>query len=162
MSSNYNLNQVLPLGILTGSRAFNCATPESDWDIVIFKSNVPNYKESIEYKITDFTYSSYDSSNSYNKPGYDLSQYFDLGDDFIEYDKHTIWGPLSQIIKYWDDEDNCINLFVYENKYSTIMDRFKQLNNLMNFVYNVKLQDKQFRIEAFTQVIKQVGITDLS
>ena len=42
------------------------------------------------------------------------------------------------------------------------MDRFKQLNNLMNFVYNVKLQDKQFRIEAFTQVIKQVGITDLS
>lgn len=162
MSPNYNLNQVLPLGILTGSRAFNCATPESDWNIVIFKSNVPNMQNLLNIKITDFTYSPYDGSTFYNKPGYDLSQYFDLGDDFIEYDKHTIWGPLSQIIKYWDNEDNCINLFVYEDKYSTIMDRFKQLNNLMNFVYNVKLQDKQFRIEAFTQVIKQVGITDLS
>lgn len=162
MSPNYALNQVLPLGVLTGSRAFNCATSESDWDIVIFKSNTPNMQNLLNIKITDFTYSPYDSSNSYNKPGYDLSQYFDLGDDFIEYDEHTIWGPLSQIIKYWDDEGNCINLFVYEDKYSTIMDRFKQLNNLMNFVYNVKLQDKQFRIEAFTQIIKQVGITDLS
>ena len=51
---DYNLENVLKLGVLTGSRAFNCPTAESDWDIVIIESNVPKYKDVIDYTCTDF------------------------------------------------------------------------------------------------------------
>jgi len=52
--SNYALSKVLPLGVLTGSRAFNCSTEQSDWDIVITKSNLPPYKPSCNWIITEF------------------------------------------------------------------------------------------------------------
>ena len=159
---NYNLSQVLPLGVLTGSRAFNCATEKSDWDIVILESNLPNYTNSVEYRVTDFINGPYDASDTYTgKPGFNLSDYSEFEDEpFIEYDNSTIWGPLVQIIKYWDDEENCINLFVYKDHNASILDKFKQLNHLMNFVHNVKLVDKEYRIKTFTKLIAHVGITD--
>ena len=52
--AGHNLENVLKLGVLTGSRAFNCSTTESDWDIVITESNVPYYKCSLEYRETIF------------------------------------------------------------------------------------------------------------
>ena len=160
---NYNLEQVLPLGVLTGSRAFNCSTKDSDWDIVIVQANLPNFQFAVDYTFTDFL--SKDITNyapsGHIKPGYWIDELTpDLGEDFVEYDKSTIWGPLVQIIKYWDDNDNCINLFVYNNNHVGILEKFKELNALMNFLHGSKLQDKNYRIEAFTNIISKVGITN--
>ena len=161
---NYNLEQVLPLGVLTGSRAFNCAYKESDWDIVILCSNVPDYKDVVDYTCTDFLSNNGMTDyvpHGHKKPGYWIDKLTpDLGEDFVEYDKSTIWGPLEQIIKYCDDNNNCINLFVYNDKHVGILEKFKELNNLMNFLYGAKLQDKNYRIEAFTHIINKVGITN--
>ena len=41
---SHNLNSLLESGVLTGSRAFNCSTAISDWDIVILRSNQPELK----------------------------------------------------------------------------------------------------------------------
>lgn len=95
-----------------------------------------------------------------HKSYFDLTEYEDLGQDNVDYDKVTIWGPLKQIIKYWDDNSNCINLFVYEAHYDIILDKFKKLNSLMNFIHNIRLRDKEYRIKAFTEIIAKVGITD--
>lgn len=158
--TNYNLNQVLPLGVLTGSRAFNCATEESDWDIVILESNLPDYT-GCEYTETDFINDEYDENPSKGKPGFNVSKHIEFEDEkFIEYDQLTIWGPLQRIVKYWDDNEVCINLFVYQDKHAIILDKFIELNNLMNFVHNTKLKDRTYRIKEFTKVIKHVGITD--
>ena len=165
---NYYIEQILPLGVLTGSRAFNCATESSDWEIVIHKSLLPDYTAAWNYQSTNFLKDDYDYQDGY-KPGYNLDEYPEFEDEpFIEYDQSTIWGPLVQIIKYWyltDPEDEstevCINLFVYPDNLTDIYERFDKLNKLMNMCYGASLQDKQVRIEAFTKVIKLVGITDL-
>lgn len=164
-SDDYNLENVLTLGVLTGSRAFNCPTKDSDWDIVITYSDLPNYHFAVDYTCTDFL-SDKDMTgyvpHGHNKPGYDLSEHPDLGEDFVEYDNSTIWGPLEQIIKYWDDNDNCINLFVYNDNHAGILEKFKELNNLMNFLHGSKLKDKDYRIKAFIDIINKVGITNYS
>ena len=160
---NYNLSQVLPLGVLTGSRAFNCATKKSDWDIVILKHDLPNYMDAWDYTCRDFNKDSWtcDHNDRRTKPGFDLSEYseFDDEDGFIEYDQTIIWGPLTQIIKYWDDDGNCINLFVYEDHNDILLDKFRELNQLMNFIHNVRLSDRDYRIKAFTEIAASVGIT---
>lgn len=160
---NYNLADVLPLGVLTGSRAFNCATDESDWDIVILESNLPNYKETADYNCTDFVNGPFTDSFYGNKPkfGHDVSEYAEFDDEggFVEYDQIIIWGPLLQIIKYWDDNDNCINLFVYDDSNIAILDKFEEVTKLMNFLHNIKLQDKSYRIEAFKDILLKLGIT---
>ena len=167
---DYYLEQVLPLGVLTGSRAFNCATESSDWDIVIHESLLPDWTAADDYQSTDFRGDEYYDNPNGGKPGFNLREYPEFEDEsFIEYDQSTMWGPLGQIIKYWyftDPEDCtspevCINLFVYPDQLTDIYERFNQLNKLMNMCYGASLQDKQVRIEAFTKVIKLVGITDL-
>lgn len=161
---NYNLSQVLPLGVLTGSRAFNCATDKSDWDIVILKTDLPNYKDAYDWNCTDFDKDNWvcNTRDKQSKPGFDLSEHpeFDDEDGFIEYDQAIVWGPLMQIIKYWDDTNNCINLFVYEAHNGIILDKFKELNNLMNFLHGVKLSDREYRINAFIKITAHVGITN--
>ena len=124
---SYNLSQVLPLGVLTGSRAFNCDTDKSDWDIVILKPDVPEYRDFTNYTCTDFKKDPLvcNPRDERSKPGFDLSEHTEFDDDegFIEYDQVLIWGPLIQIIKYWDDDENCINLFVYEAHNGIILDK---------------------------------------
>ena len=161
---NYNLSQVLPLGVLTGSRAFNCSTPESDWDIAIIESNVPYYKCSLEYRETIFNIENtlVHIPKGFGKPVFDLEEHPDLGEDYLEYDQNTIWGPLQSIVKYLDDEGNWINLFVYADKHKPILEKFKELNNLMNFVHGFRLKDKDYRIQAFIDIINKVGITNYS
>ena len=166
---NHYLEQVLPLGVLTGSRAFNAATESSDWDIVIHESLLPDWTAAEYYQSTDFRKDAYDENPNEGRHGFNLSEYPEFEDEsFIEYDQSTIWGPLVQILKYWyltDPEDEstevCINLFVYPDNLTDIYERFDKLNKLMNMCYGASLQDKQVRIEAFTKVIKSVGITDL-
>lgn len=157
---DYYLENVLPLGVLTGSRAFKCATEKSDWDIVILQSKIPKYKEADDYQSYNFN------------PEESVSEIPEIKDEAntdgcLNYDQATIWGPLECIVKYWyltdpDDESTevSINLFVYEDRYSNVLPKFKELNNLMNFFYNVRLKDKEYRIKVFTDIISQVGITD--
>ena len=162
--NNYNLSQILPLGILTGSRAFNCSTEESDWDIVITESNVPYYKNSTYYRETIFNINNVADyiPEGFTKHVFDLEEHPDTGEEYLEYDQNTIWGPLQSIVKYLDDKGNWINLFVYENKHEPILEKFKELNNLMNFVHGSKLKDKDYRIQAFIDIIDKVGITNYS
>ena len=162
--TEHNLENVLKLGVLTGSRAFNCSTPESDWDIVITESNVPYYKFSLDYRETIFQMDNLLSyiPEGFSKPVFDLEEQPDLGEDYVEYDQTTIWGPLHSIVKYVDDNGNWINLFVYEDKHKPILEKFKELNNLMNFVHGSKLKDKDYRIKAFIDIIYKVGITNYS
>ena len=161
---NYNLSQVLPLGVLTGSRAFNCSTTESDWDIVITESNLPYYKDSTYYRETIFQVDNLLSyiPEGFSKPVFDLEEHPDAGEDYLEYDQTTIWGPLQSIVKYLDDKGNWINLFVYADNHKPILEKFKELNNLMNFVHGSKLKDKDYRIQAFIDIIYKVGITNYS
>lgn len=161
---DYNLENVLTLGVLTGSRAFNCSTTESDWDIAIIESNVPHYKNSTYYRETIFQVDNLLSyiPEGFSKPVFDLEEQPDLGEDYLEYDQNTIWGPLHSILKYVDDNGNWINLFVYTDKHKPILEKFKELNNLMNFVHGSKLKDKDYRIQAFIEIINKVGITNYS
>ena len=79
---------VLPLGVLTGSRAFNCATEKSDWDIVILQSNLPNYTAAEDYQCTNFNHDELVGPIDGGKPGYDLSEFSEFEDEsFIEYDQ---------------------------------------------------------------------------
>ncbi len=156
------LEQLLQVGVLTGSRAFNCSTTESDWDIVILKSDGKRLMDGNIVNNTNFN-SWGDAVTNNGKAYYDLSEYPEFADEpCIEYDQHTIWGPLTRIVKYYpiDSEDTIINLFVYEDKDADILPKFVELNSLMNFLYGHEISDKQKRIEAFTKVIKHVGITN--
>ena len=156
------LEQLLQVGVLTGSRAFNCSTTESDWDIVILKSDGKRLMDGNIVNNTNFN-SWGDAVTNNGKAYYDLSEYPEFADEpCIEYDQHTIWGPLTRIVKYYpiDSEDTIINLFVYEDKDVDILPKFVELNSLMNFLYGHEISDKQKRIEAFTKVIKHVGITN--
>lgn len=47
LSAYYHLDNMLTLGVLTGSRAFNCSHEDSDWDIVIAlnKLGISTFKE---------------------------------------------------------------------------------------------------------------------
>jgi len=57
LSSYYHLTNMLTLGVLTGSRAFNCASEDSDWDIVITHKHIfntrliPNYRNCIDFNV---------------------------------------------------------------------------------------------------------------
>ena len=162
--AGHNLENVLKLGILTGSRAFNCSTTESDWDIAIIESNVPHYKNSTYYRETIFQVDNLLSyiPEGFTKHVFDLEEHPDTGEDYLEYDQNTIWGPLHSILKYVDDNGNWINLFVYTDKHKPILEKFKELNNLMNFVHGFRLKDKDYRIQAFIDIINKVGITNYS
>lgn len=163
-NDDYNLENVLNLGVLTGSRAFNCSTVESDWDIVITESDLPCYKSSRDYRETIFNMDNLLDyiPRGFNKPVFDLEEHPDLSEEYLEYDQNTIWGPLHSIVKYVDDNDNWINLFVYADKHKPILEKFKELNNLMNFVHGSRLKDKDYRIQAFIEIINKVGITNYS
>ena len=158
------LEQLLQVGVLTGSRAFNCSTIESDWDIVVLESDCKRLMNGDI--INDTQFDSWDHAVTYDgKPYYNLSEYPEFADEpRIEYDKYTIWGPLIRIVKYYtiDSEDTIINLFVYEDKNIEILPKFVELNSLMNFLYGHEISNKEKRIEAFIKVIKHVGITDFT
>lgn len=159
------LNKLLQIGTLTGSRAFNCATKNSDWDIVLTKkeynsSLLNDYPLDLKYTAAhiisrvDFTESKVHNTLNIEE----------IDEDKIIYDQITIWGPIEQIVKFKLFESNePINFFIYPAKFSPIiLEKFQEVTHLMNFLYGDKLQDRQYRIEAFKKVLKSVGITDLS
>ena len=54
LSSYYHLDSMLTLGVLTGSRAFNCSHEDSDWDIVITLDKLVNYFQMPVTHLIDF------------------------------------------------------------------------------------------------------------
>ena len=158
-----HIEQLLQVGVLTGSRAFHCSTPESDWDIVILESDCDRLWNGDIINDTQFDNWSHVITNN-GKAYWGLSEHPGFEDeDHLEYDQHTIWGPLVRILKYHSPEsDAIVNLFVYEDKYTAILPKFVELNNLMNFLHGHHLADKQKRIKAFTNIINHVGITNFT
>lgn len=157
-----HIQQLLEVGTLTGSRAFNCATPESDWDIVILESDCDRLWDGDI--INDTNFNTWEGATLDDGPAYfDLSEHPEFEDEtHLEYDEHTIWGPLIRILKYYSpDSDAIVNLFVYSDRHNSILPKFQEVTHLMNFIYGSSLADRPTRIEAFTKVLKSVGITDL-
>ena len=158
------LDSMLKVGVLTGSRAFDCATAESDWDIVITESFLPNLQNPFItiWSDTDFVNDPLDGPRyEDSKPGFniDTDELPDLGKDFVEYDQHTIWVPLLRIIKY-EHDNQTINLFVYADKNKDILPLFTELNNLMQFLHGTQLHDRDYRIAAFIELTDKLGITN--
>ena len=149
MPENYSLEDILKVGQLTGSRAFNCAHKDSDWDIIITEKDLPNYLEQHP--------SYYVCADWENRDGSDDAD--GIEDNESIYDP-SIWGPILQIVKYEDSAENTINLFIYAHKHRHLLDKFKELNKLMKFLYPHRLKDKATRIIAFIHVMKELGITD--
>lgn len=149
LSSYYYLTNMLTLGILTGSLAFNCSHEDSDWDIVIILNKLLNYNQvpTVTHLI--------DFNKPWNEPQYDVD-----GLECIQelYDG-SIWGPISFIDKYTDIDGNSINLFIYETKYEAILPLFTELNNRMNFLYSDEVHDKDIRIERFIELTNKLGIS---
>ena len=148
LSSYYHLNNMLTLGVLTGSQAFNCAHEDSDWDIVITIGKLVNYLQMPVTHLIDF-------SVPWDEHQYDVD-----GLECIQelYDG-SIWGPISFIDKYTDIDGNSINLFIYETKYEAVLPLFTELNNRMNFLYSDEVHDKDKRIERFIELTDKLGIS---
>ena len=157
-----HIQQLLEVGTLTGSRAFHCATSESDWDIVILDADCELLMNGDI--INDTRFNEWDDAVLDNgKAYYDLSKYTEFENEpHLEYDQHTIWGSLIRILKYYSpDSDAIINLFVYEHRHNEVLYKFQEVTHLMNFLYGPSLADRPTRIEAFIKVLESVGITNL-
>ena len=149
LSAYYHLDNMLTLGILTGSRAFNCSNEDSDWDIVITADKLLDYNQiPTLVHLIDF-------NKRWDEPQYDAD-----GLECIQelYDG-SIWGPISFIDKYTDINGNSINLFIYEARYEAILPLFTELNNRMNFLYSDEIHDKDIRIERFIELTNKLGIS---
>ena len=144
----YHLTNMLTLGVLTGSRAFNCSHEDSDWDIVITADKLIDYNQVPVTHLIDFS------------KKWDESQYDVDGIECIQelYDG-SIWGPISFIDKYTDIDGNSINLFIYGTKYEAILPLFIELNNRMNFLYSDEVHDKDKRIKRFIELTNKLGIS---
>lgn len=148
LSSYYHLTNMLTLGVLTGSRAFNCSHEDSDWDIVITLDKLVNYFQMSVNHLINF-------NKKWDEPQYDAD-----GLECIQelYDG-SIWGPITFIDKYTDIDGNSINLFIYETKYEAILPLFTELNNKMNFLYSDEVHDKDKRIERFIELTNKLEIS---
>lgn len=146
----YHLDNMLKIGVLTGSRAFNCAHEDSDWDIVVTDYMLPNYPSipTLEHLINWEE----DWDNRSEADGALTATHV--------YDKDTIWGPIYAIDRYSDYSGNNINLFIYENMYKGILPLFKELAYKMNFLYSREIHDKDKRIDRFIELTDKLGITN--
>ena len=149
LSAYYHLDNMLTLGILTGSRAFNCSHEDSDWDIIITADKLVEY-----HKVPTLVHL-IDFSKKWDEPQYDA----DGLECINELYDGSIWGPISSIDKYTDIDGNSINIFVYDIKHKAILPLFTELNNRMNFLYSDEIHDKDIRIERFTELTNKLGIS---
>ena len=148
LSSYYHLNNMLTLGVLTGSQAFNCSHRNSDWDIVITIGKLVNYLQMPVTHLIDF-------SVPWDQPQYGI----DGLECLQELYDGSVWGPITFIDRYTDIDGNSINLFIYEDKYEAILPLFTELNNRMNFLYSDEVHDKDKRIERFIELAYKLGIS---
>ena len=149
LTSYYHLTNMLTLGVLTGSRAFNCSHEDSDWDIVITLNKLLNYNQvPTVIHLIDF-------NKKWDEPQYNADGLECIRELYDE----SIWEPISFIDKYTDIDGNSINLFIYEDEYEAILPLFTELNNRMNFLYSDEVHDKDKRIERFIELTNKLGIS---
>lgn len=149
LSSYYHLTNMLTLGVLTGSRAFNCASEESDWDIVLLDKHLAGRDKPLDYR----------NCIDFSKTWEETQDNVDGLDTIQELYDGSIWGPISLIDKYTDLNGNIINLFIYENKYEAILPLFTELNNRINFLYSSEVHNRDTRIERFIELTNKLGIS---
>lgn len=141
-------------GVLTGSRAFQVPTENSDWDIVILESDIP-YKELDQYD-SEICACWNDEEEPCDADGVDS-----IGEIY----NGSIWGPINQIVKYYlfeDDEDSLVtlNLFIYPDKEQSTIVKFHQVNAHMMFsLTEEQRKHKPTRIKKFIEILKQLKIT---
>lgn len=148
------LQHCLDAGILTGSRAFQVQTKDSDWDIVITESNVPYHQlQSYNWDVcVDFQ----EMEDPQDADGVDSISEVYIG---------SIWGPISMISKYYvyddgDEELTTINLFIYPDKEQPTVDKFNQVNAYMMFsLTHEQRKHKPTRVKKFIEILKQLKIT---
>lgn len=127
-------------GVLTGSRAFGVAKEDSDWDIIIYSDNIP------EWITSNSTYRTCSNivKETGNNPKYD----------------YNIFGKyLIDITRVTIDNIN-INLFEYCSSNQIIMDKFKELNNRICEYSKNYLSYKINRIHLFTSICIDIGIAE--
>ena len=148
------LELCLSKGVLTGSRAFQVPTENSDWDIVILESDIP-YKELDQYD-SEICACWNDAEEPCDADGVDS-----IGEIY----NGSIWGPINQIVKYYlfeDDEDSLVtlNLFIYPDHEHKTVAKFNQVNALMMFsLTEEQRKHKPTRIKKFVEILKQLKIT---
>jgi hypothetical protein len=146
----YSLENMLTFGVLTGSRAFNYTSEESDWDIVITQKHIFNTRYIPDYK------SCIDFSKKWNETQYDADGLECIQDMY----DGSVWGPISEIVKYTDLNGNIINLFIYDDQDESILSLFTELNHRMNFLYSSEVHDKGTRIDRFIELTDKLGISN--
>lgn len=151
IDKHYSLENMLSVGVLTGSRAFNVAKENSDWDIVVTESMVPYLNE-----VTDI-----EELITFEQDWEDIIYEADGEMTPKEvYDQTTIWGPIQSIYRYIDINGNDINLFLYGDNFAGILPLFNKLKIAMRLIYGSSIENKDKRIEAFICLTTKLGITN--
>lgn len=141
------LAECLNAGVLTGSRAFNCHKPDSDWDIVLTESDIPKSLNNIDCEVCV-------SFEPHTEPSG-----ADGVDSIQEVYEGTVWGPITRIVKYYID-DIVINLFIYPDKELNLVRKFTQVNAYMMFsLTQQEREHKPTRVTKFKEILKNLNIT---
>lgn len=160
-NQHYSLDYFLSVGVLTGSRAFKVEKEDSDWDIIIhdkdfninlycrtmldnyiFDTNILDYEICIDFEA---------SQEAQEADGVNNTEYLTNRDELI-------WGDkLLKIIKVWcneEDENECINLFIYQDSATDIKQKFKEINALMRFTLTKEqLENRETRVARFRELL---------
>lgn len=135
-----SLARLMDIAVLTGSRAFNCHRPDSDYDFIITELDADSLNADFVPccdKLDD------DKQEHPDEPQYDYNLY---GLDLID------------IVRFINSEGLNINLFIF--KHNDIYEKFKQVNEYMN---NSKLDisNKDIRIQEWIHALEFYEISSL-
>ena len=134
-------------GLLTGSRAFEVAKPDSDWDIVIYEDQVPSW---IHDHPTYSTCSSIERDSDPDQPRYNYNIF---GHSLIDITRVTL-----------EDGTN-INLFEFDRSID-IIPKFRELNRRMlklssrAIPFNTDISIKENRVQAFIDLCIDLDIAE--
>jgi len=141
----FDLDSMLEIGVLTGSRAFNVHKEDSDWDILVSlnKAQLFALHNSIaSYEVlVDFAEGDIQDNNSSETEDIDIESYMEAG--------FSVWGnDIIEIGKYQDLNGNLINLFIYPEKTNNL-ENMKKVVGILNFMHSRELVERDKRIELF-------------
>jgi len=135
-----SLARLEQIAILTGSRAFNCHRPDSDYDFVISELNADSLNADF---VPYWNQLDEDQQQHPDEPQYDYNLY---GLDLID------------IVRFINSEGLNINLFIFNT--DEVYAKFKQVNQYMN---NSKLdiKNKEIRIQEWITALDIYEISSL-
>jgi len=118
------IDDLLKVAVLTGSKAFNIAKKDSDYDFIISLEKAKQLN--VEYKSCSDI----------------LDSISDFEDD-NEYDEYLYGNKLIDIVRFINSEGKDINLFIYEDE--SLYNNFRDVNQYM-ISHMPEILDKKFRI----------------